>query len=239
MLVENSSLKAQVRLTNTYRLWKGQSVRKGSLLLKNTVETLIPHCSITSKAGFRSHSTKIASVPSSLLSPAATRMVPMIKCYCCHCQALGLYRSTHDRPCYSGRSWDNFRGRSSHLMTNIPTCLTPLILLFPSGLLLQSSTVQSPFLSKPKWLLRQYCGSMVLAGTTASLVKPSFSQRFFFQMFTAHKDLKSSHGAAFKKEKDKLQLVIEVHQSLLSVCFRSSSNLNSLYCFLDFWLRST
>lgn len=165
-----------MRLTNTYRLWKGQSVRKGSLLLKNTVETLIPHCSTTSTAGFWSHSTKIASVPSSLLSPAAARMV---KCYCCHCQALGLYRSTHDRPCYSGRSWDNFKGRSSHLMTNTPTCLTSLILSFPSGLLLQSSAVQPPFLSKPKWILRQYCGSMVLASTAASLVKPSFSQRFY------------------------------------------------------------
>lgn len=132
-----------MRLTNTHRLWKGQSVRKGSLLLKNTVETLIPHCSITSKAGFWSHSTKIASVPSSLLSPAATRTVPMIKCYCCHCQAFGLYRSTHDRPCYSGRSWDNFKGRP-HPMTNIATYLTSLILLFPSGLLLQSSTAQPP-----------------------------------------------------------------------------------------------
>lgn len=35
-LVQNPSLKAQPRLTNTYRLWKGQSTRKGSLFLNNS-----------------------------------------------------------------------------------------------------------------------------------------------------------------------------------------------------------
>lgn len=59
--------------------------------------------------------------------------VPMIKCYCCHYQALGLYLSTHDRPRYSGRSWDTFKGRSSHPMSNTPTFLTFPILLFLSA----------------------------------------------------------------------------------------------------------
>lgn len=51
-------------------------------------------------------------------------LLPMIKCYCCHYQALGLYLSTYDRPRYSGRSWDTFKGRSSYPMSNTWTFLT-------------------------------------------------------------------------------------------------------------------
>lgn len=77
--------------------------------------------------------TKSCMIIGYVIRPPHGTFLPMIKRYCCHYQALGLYLSTHDRPCYSGRSWDTFKGRSSHPMSNILSFLTFLILLFFSA----------------------------------------------------------------------------------------------------------
>lgn len=68
-----------------------------------------------------------------VIRPLMEYFLPMIKCYCCHYQAVGLYLSTYDRPRFSDRSWDNFKGRSSHPMSNIPVFWTFLILLYLSA----------------------------------------------------------------------------------------------------------
>lgn len=63
-------------------------------------------------------------IPDYVIRPLMEYFLPMIKCYCCHYQAVGLYLSIYDRPRYSDMSWDNFKGSSSRPMSNIPAFST-------------------------------------------------------------------------------------------------------------------